>query len=326
MMKSDAIQSARDALPPGRARTPAGWLLPALLLGLAAAPVSAQICAATDPVFLAEGPVSAVSYDPADGSGTITAMGVTFRVTPQTPVSTPTATLSMASFADSTPFPGRSEGGFLGATVIATGCVKFEAAVPVAVADNVFSDVKENVVLGVVTAPLADGAFGANGQPVRLLSDARMPAHPISNAFGFTVTPESVTVGSNIALEGYYGNQDPKALNAWAVELDGGQLADSGPQISIQRYRCTTNIEMRGGIYPATGGACNFGAPLSIALFDGNNNPIPFAAGDLDVIDGVAPSAEFCSYRLRPAVTQCPASVRIELRSSGSKIAEATAP
>lgn len=325
MTKSDSIQCLRDLPPPSLARTRGGLLWPALLLGLTAAPASAQICAVADPVFLAEGPVSAVTYNPADGSGTITAMGVTFRVTPQTPVSTPTAVLNMEKFADPTPFPGRSQGGFLGATVIATGCVKFEAGVPVAVADDVFSDVKENVVLGVVTAPLADGAFGANGQPVKQLTDARMPAHPIANAFGFPVTPESVTVGSNIALEGYYGDQDPKALNVWAVELDGGQLVDSGPQISIQRYRCTNDIELRGGIYPANG-ACTFGAPLSLALFDGNNNPIPFSANDLDVVNGVAPTAEFCSYRLRPAVAQCPAEVRVELRLNGSKIAEAKAP
>lgn len=324
MIKSDPIQVVRELLPPSFARPRAGWLLPALLLG-AAAPASAQICAPTDPVFLAEGPVSAATYNPTDGSGTITAMGVTFRVTPQTPVSTPTAALNMERFADSTPFPGRSQGGFLGATVIATGCVKFEAGVPVAVADDVFSDVSENVVLGVVTAPLVDGSFAANGQPVSLLTDSRMPAHPISNAFGFAVTPESMTVNTNVALEGYYGNQDPKKLNVWAVELDGGQLVDSGPQISIQRYRCTNDIELRGGIYPS-GGACNFGAPLSLALFDGNNNPIPFVAKDLVVTNGIAPAAEFCAYRLRPAVSQCPASVRVELRLNGSKIAEATAP
>jgi hypothetical protein len=301
----------------------------ALLMALAAPGVLAQatpICDAADPVFLAEGPISNVSLDGA-GGGAITAMGVTFQVPAAAPVSTPTAALTLDQFADPTPFPGRSQGGFLGATVIANGCVKINAGVPTAVATDVFSDVAENVVLGVVTAPLTGATFGVDGTPTTLLADARMPAGPIANAFGFEVTPESLAVGANVAVEGYYSNDGSGVLNVWAVEVDGGTLVNAADaQISIQRFRCANDVQVQGGIYLGAGAACTFAAPFSLALFDGAGNPIPFAPGDLDVVNGIAPSVEFCSYRLRTPVAQCPAEVRVELRNNGTPIAEATAP
>jgi hypothetical protein len=313
--------------------TQASCILAGLILGFAAAPASAQICAVTDPVFLAEGPVSAATADGA-GGGTITAMGITFQVTPTTPVASATAALSMAQFAGNgaDPFPGRVQPGFLGATVIATGCVKTGPAGPFAVADDVFSDVKENVMLGVVTAPLVVDAlggrtFGADGTQVKMLTDARMPAGPITNPFGFPIVETSVVAGANVSVEGYFSNDGSNVLHAWAVETDGALTQPATPQISIQRFRCANDIEIRGGIYPTPGSACNFTAPLSLALFDGAGAPIPFdSRTDLDVVNGVAPTADFCSYRLRPAVAQCPAVVTVKLLNGTAVVAEATAP
>jgi hypothetical protein len=302
--------------------------LAALFAAGIASPAISQICDPLEPVFLAEGPVSNV-VDLGSGNGRITAMGVTFQVLPETPIHTPTAALTMTGFADQANFPGRNQSGFLGATVIATGCVKGG----VAVADDVFSDVAENVVLGVVTAPLtgaagdgSGGSLGVNNRNVARLTDARMPAGDIANMFGFPVTPESVTVGTNIAVEGYYG--DDGVLHVWDSEVDGGTLvAPAVPQVSIQRFRCANDIEIRGGIYPLPGGTCNFGAPFSLGLFDGAGVAIPFDADeDLTIVNGIAPAQQFCSYRLRPAVTQCPAEVRIVLLNAGVPVAEATAP
>lgn len=307
----------------------------AIIVAGIASPAMSQICDPLDPVFLAEGPVTSV-VDLNGGNGTITAMGVTFQVLPETPIHTPTAALTMSEFASTAKFPGRTQDGYLGTTVIATGCVKSSGGVPYAVADDVFSDVAENVVLGVVTAPLtgaaADGSggdFGVNNRPVSRLTDPRMPAGPIANPFGFAVVSGSLVVGTPVAVEGYYSNDGSGVLNVWDTEVANGTLAQPNtPQVSIQRFRCANDIEIRGGIYPTPGQACNFGNPYSLALFDGDGNPIPFDAGnDLDVVNGVAgPDEQFCFYRLRPAVTQCPAEVKVELRNAGVPIAEATAP
>lgn len=322
------MQQAQAAKPPCKQT---GFLRRAIFALCAvgmATPALSQICDPLEPVFLAEGPVSNV-VDLGGGNGRITAMGVTFEVRPDTPVSTPTAALTLTQFAAQTNFPGRNQAGFLGATVIATGCVKNG----VAVADDVFSDVAENVVLGVVTAPLtgtagdgSGGTLGVNDRTVSRLTDDRMPAGEIANMFGFAVTPASVAVGTNIAVEGYYGNDG--VLHVWDTEVDGGTLIEpSLPQVSIQRFRCANDVEIRGGIYPVPGAACNFGAPFSLALFDGQGVQIPFDADeDLLVVNGVAPNQQFCSYRLRPTVTQCPAEVRVELRSAGAPVASATAP
>jgi hypothetical protein len=335
MKKQPAVQHTALAATASTGRRPVARLLPALIFGLAASGASAQICSPLDPVFLAEGPVTSV-VDLGGGNGTITAMGVTFQVLPETPIASPTASLTMSQFASTVPFPGRTQGGYLGATVIATGCVKNGANGPYAVADDVFSDVAENVVLGVVTAPLtgtaadgSGGSFGVNNRPVSRLTDARMPAAPVANAFGFPVTPESVAVGAQVAVEGYYSNDGSGVLHVWDTEVAGGTLAaPNTPQVSIQRFRCANTILIRGGIYPTPGQACNFGNPYSLALFDGAGNPIPFDAGkDLDVVNGVpGPDEQFCAYTLRPAVTQCPAEVKVELRNAGVPIAEATAP
>ncbi len=303
----------------------------AVLLAAAGLPALAQVCDPADPPFLAEGPIAAVSSNGGDGTvgGSMTSMGVTFEVLPNANVHTPTATLDMNAFASTQPFPGRTQAGFLGATVQATGCVKTGPNGPIAYADDVFSDVSEHVVLGVVTTAFSGGTFGVNGTTTKLLTDPRMPADPIMNAFGFELAPESLAVGVNASVEGYYANDGSGELHVWAVEVDGGTLADPGThQISIQRFDCGSDLEIRGAIYLTTP-SCSFGAPYSLALF-GDGQQIPLNTNrDVSVTNGVAPNSAFCTYRLRPDLPpggQCPASIKVELRSNGTSVAEATAP
>lgn len=314
-------------------------IVSATLLAYAATPALAQIgpCVATDPPFLAEGPISAVT---ANGlAGTITSMGMTITVPETAPVSTPTAALDMARFADSTPFPGRAEPGFVGGTVIATGCVKTDAnGAHVYLADSVSSDVNENVMLGIVTGlPTVDAEQKVRlevlGTPVELLQDARMPAHHLSNLYGMEIIPESVVPGNEISIEGYYGDTDPKTLHAWAAEVGGGNLVlvSDAPQVSIQRFRCAGDLSLLGGIYfgAAAGPSCNFDRSRhSLRLFNVEaNQQIPFNSADtklLDVIPGVTPDEEFCSYRLDIQPAACPANIRIELLQDGQIIATAS--
>ncbi len=70
-------------------------------------------------VFL-EGRINSI-VDNGDGSGAITVMGVTVNIPAGVPITTATATLTMAQLADPTPMPGRSEPGFVGGTGLIDG-------------------------------------------------------------------------------------------------------------------------------------------------------------------------------------------------------------
>ncbi len=317
----------------------------AALLASAAAPALAQFatCDPTDPPLLAEGPISAVT---ADGfAGTVTSMGILITVPPSAPVHTPTADLDMPRFADPTPFPGRFDDppantqptpGFVGATVTATGCVKRDpqgGTNHVYLADDVSSDVNENVLLGVVTeVPTVDAqtgavTFGVLGTPISMLQDPRMPADPLANAFGLEVVPQTVPVGATAAVEGYYGEDG--VLHVWTAEVGAGDLADPvNPQISIQRYRCAGDLRLQGGLYlgEAGGASCNFTRPeYSMRLYNVEaGQEINFAADELDVLQAAAPDQQFCTYALRTEPPVCPANVRIDMLRNGVVIATAT--
>jgi hypothetical protein len=297
----------------------AAWLLPVVALGLPAGPAAAQevACVLADPVFLAEGPVSAIEYDSESEVGYITSMDVRFLVPPGTPVETPTNPgLGMAGFADETSFPNRTQPGFIGATVQAQGCVKFEGGEPYAVAEHVFSDVNEHVMLGVVTADLVEGKFGVNEQPVHLLADERMPNEGVFNTFGFEVDPASVAQGAAVGIEGYYANDGSGILHVWDVEVAGGTLADTeNPQVSIARFRCGADLEIRGAVYLGTE-TCTLAAPWSLAVFI-ENRAIPTSR--LSTFNGVAPDLEFCTYQAR-SDEECPDEVTVTLLDGGSPV------
>lgn len=314
----------------------------ATLLAWSAAPALAQLgpCVATDPPFLAEGPIEGVSAAANGLSGTVTAMGMVITVPEGTPVYTPTADLDMGKFADETPFPGRSQPGFVGGTVISTGCVKTDGdGNLVLLADDVTSDVSENVLLGVVTAPPASNeapiAFGVLDTTVSVLTDPRMPGKHFNNNFGFEVIPTTVPIGASVAAEGYYGGDN--TLHVWSIEVGGGELKDQvNPQVSIQRFRCDGDLRILGAMYlgdpdgTAPAPACNFSnPPYSIKLYNADaGQEIPFGGRDtLDVLNGIAPDMQFCTYSMRLrsiSDTACPPNVRVDLLQNGTVIASAT--
>src|SRR5438094_6744369 len=88
--------------------------MPESLKLLAVCPPDAQV----KPIL--EGPIDAVN-DHRDGGSTTTVMGIVIQIHEGTPITTPTATLSMAQLTDSTAFPGRSQPGFIGGVAIVNG-------------------------------------------------------------------------------------------------------------------------------------------------------------------------------------------------------------
>lgn len=175
-----------------------------------------------------EGPIDSVRILD-NGTAVMRVMDIRVNIRPGTPITSPTATLTLEQLADPTPLPNRTQAGFVRGTAIVTGTTSSNGVIT---ADNVFVEPAENVVLGVITANDA-GTIQLNGMPVSFLADPRIPAVPLKNAFGFEIIPTSVPPGTAASVEGYYAGE---IFNAFLMEVDGGgQLVNPNPQISILR-------------------------------------------------------------------------------------------
>lgn len=205
-----------------------------------------------------EGPISAITLDNAVTPPVVTVqcMDMTVRFSPGSTASgrekairSPSGKLSLAQLADVTSFPGRSEQGFLGGTLIAEGSVDTDDNPTVLDADFMDVEPAESVLLGVVTRNDSGSPreLEINGVPVSMLTDARLcsnpddPSSPIfQNQFGFPIDPNSIQLGSAEPLpssaEGYFASG---TFHAFLFEYGGtGTLATdptTTPQISIER-------------------------------------------------------------------------------------------
>ncbi len=135
-----------------------------------------SISAVAAPLAL-EGPIDSVIKN-IDGSATVTVMGIVVNVPAGTPISSPTAALSIDQLADPTELPGRAgQPGFTGATAIITG----EATATGNTADDVFVEPAENIVGGVISTDgmgcLTNGC-SISGTPMKRLGDSliQLPA------------------------------------------------------------------------------------------------------------------------------------------------------
>lgn len=193
-----------------------------------------------------EGQISNVVLN-ADGSATITVFDTDFVVQPGVPVATPTKVLAdNAELADPTPFPGRSQPGFIGGTAIIDGLVIDGVATPL----TVFVEPSENVLLGAVTAN-GTGGMVVQNVPVVELNDplGRIPSEGVHNVFGFPVIPATIPVGTGVAAEGYFAGG---SFHYFLIEADAGTLVNAtDPAVSITRARCVAggSLRVQGGAY-----------------------------------------------------------------------------
>lgn len=195
-----------------------------------------------------EGPISAVT-DNGDGTGIITVMGMTIQIPATATITSPTVSLTMDQLADPTPFPGRTQAGFIGGTAIVVGTVD---AVGQLTAQEVFAEPSENVLLGIVTSNAPD-PLTVNNVPITFLSDTRMPAGPALNDLGVEVVVDDLAVGTIASVEGYY---DGSTFQTFLLEAEGAAAAVPTPQVGIVRAQGRTaggRLEVRGGLTGITG-------------------------------------------------------------------------
>ncbi|HAY06115.1 MAG TPA: hypothetical protein DCY26_05600, partial [Hyphomonas sp.] len=225
-----------------------------------------------------EGPLASYVANDAN-SGTMTVMNTKVEVTAETDFVTPTKTrnelwasnarnsanarYNVTNWMRGDSYLGRNPRGVIGATVIVTGVV--DPVTGKVTAQEVFTDVAENVVLGVVSETNCTNATcdnpgdfirgnGPTGPVFIPNKDPRLPANPIVDAGLFELDLQGANLnGAFFAGEGYFSQTAVHPTNAetpteqaivyWAFEL-GDIRADLlknklGREISVLRIRCT---------------------------------------------------------------------------------------
>jgi hypothetical protein len=270
-----------------------------IMMSAAAAAALAGVCATANaqgtvvPLEI-EGPLSLYTATTTT-SGELTVMNSKVLVNSATEFVSPTGARSSILRPNGSPlfnvtqwmrgatYNGQVRPGLIGSTVIVTG--EYDTATGLITASEVFSDISENVVLGVVTdanctTAQCDGTNdyirgnGATGPVFIPNKDPRLTALPITDGglfrLNLTRGAPNALVGTAAAPttfggEGYFsqnkifpiGSPTPQeqALVYWAFELGEARpdlIANPGiPEISSLRIRCTegSRIEVRGFVH-----------------------------------------------------------------------------
>lgn len=298
--RADAVLRRARVLPGLAASIAAG------LLGLAGPVAAAE--------FEVEGILSEVvpAGQSADGFRQIVCNGAKIRIRngTATAITSPTAKLTFVQLRDTTKFPysghsplsGAERTGFIGGTCIVTGNDDtIENGAPVKIADTVFVEIAENVIVGNGRYDSTINGFTILGVPIVPLTDARMgsdktaaglykadstgllvaPSEKESarNEYGFGVNLNTIGVAAPdfSAAEGYLGS-DGK-LYAHTIETSGGDpLYDESsvgtvypvPRASILRAQCRNEagggrdrMEIRGGCLMARNSTGNVTVTLA---------------------------------------------------------------
>lgn len=195
---------------------------------------------------MVEGPITSISLISAT-TLRINAMGVMveFNSASGESIKTPTTELTVQQLADPTPFPGRTQAGFVGGTIIAEG--EFDTDSNLLIAKTIEVEPAETVLMGKLTtvSSAPPVSLAINGVSVEMLTDTRLPSNsdaPSSpqyvNQYGFPIELLDSYVNEEVptSVEGYFvGN----VFHAFLFEFggDGKLVVDPAatPQINIER-------------------------------------------------------------------------------------------
>ena len=212
---------------------------------------AASLAQAQFPVITGiEGKITAPIVSNGAGGATITIMGnVQVNVPPGTPISSPSRTnLTVADLLNQAVFPGRTLPGFQGGTAIVDGLTSDVSGV--VLATNVFVEPAENVLIGAVTGFTTEGNILINNLPCVAGTDSRIPASPPTNDSGFVipVTAASIPVGTEVNVEGYFGDDGLFYYHLLSAVGVGAPTQTLGVAISQATGRLAKfEIDVRGG-------------------------------------------------------------------------------
>lgn len=337
-----------------------------LVMSAACAAAFSGVCAVANAQVLVEieGPVSGYVAD-GGNAGTITVMNNKIAVTSDTAFLTPTQSrdvlfqegarnsldnrYNVTNWMRGDQFQGRRPRGLIGATVIVVGEV--DPVTGIITAQEVFSDVAENVVLGAVSANRCTNAAcdnpgdyirgnGALGPVFVPNKDQRLPANPIVDAGLFELNLENVdlTAGATPTTfggEGYF-SQDPvhptdsaspteEAIVYWAFELGEIRpdllLRPASREVSVLRVRCDVGdrLEVRGWVHQpvdANGNStAGSAAQGTIRVTMNFPNAPSIVVQEADFVPEV--NNAYARYQVRQDVADCAEEVLVEWLLNG---------
>jgi hypothetical protein len=258
--------------------------------------------------LLLEGPISALSANP-DGSGSITVMGVVVDIPAGTPITSPTAALTIVQAADPAPLPGRMQPGFLGGTAIIEG----DSVGGVNTAATLFMEPSENI-LGADVTSVPPAPIAIAGIALAELTDPRIPAGPVMNDFGFEVDPATVPTGVDAVAEGYLSNDGTGVFQYFLLAVaDGTMINAAQTEVSVTRARCIAGANPGDPIELRVLGAVHDPATGSVTIKD-------FGPTTFGTVTAIADISPFGLYSLvlrnNPAFQVCPASVTVEFNGA----------
>lgn len=345
-----------------------------LVMSAACAAAFSGVCAVANAQVLVEieGPVSAYVAD-GSNAGTITVMNNKIAVTSETAFLTPTesrdelfaegqrnsagARYNVTNWMRGDQFQGRRPRGLIGATVIVVGEV--DPVTGVVTAQEVFSDVAENVVLGAISENRCTNAAcdnpgdfirgnGLNGPVFIPNKDPRLPANPIVDAGLFELNLENVDLAAGPAPtpfggEGYF-SQDPVFTNDlggeeqgivyWAFELGDIRpdllLRPNQREVSVLRVRCNVGdrLEVRGWVHQPVDANGNSIAGTAAQGTIRVTMDFPGAPSIVVQEADLVPELNnaYARYQLRQDVADCAEEVLVEWLLNGVPVTSTIAP
>ncbi|MFN3312447.1 MAG: hypothetical protein ACK46Q_03135 [Hyphomonas sp.] len=312
-----------------------------------------------------EGPMSGITVTSPE-TGFITAMGQDIYYDENTAFVTPTSDktqtrrtnangvltnrpLTATLWLRGDNFEGRNRPGFLNGTVTVTGfwdpALNGTGGI---YAEEIFSDISENVILGVITENLCtnptctdpDNFIRGNGSvPFVENKDQRLPSQAIVDAglFELDLTGANL-VGNTFGGEGYYSDAavhprsapTERALVYWDFELGEYRpdllLRANQHEVSVLRIRCNVGdrLEVRGWVHRPINSTLNPAAGIIRATMKFPNRTDVVVSGGTPVADAASP--RYAGYTMRADVPACADDVFVEWVVNGLTVASTTAP
>lgn len=285
--------------------------LSAILSGAAALGLSTSLLAQAPSLGGVEGVISAIVGN-ADGSVTLTVMGMTVVIPPTATVASPSKPLTYAEIVDTTPLAGRTEAGWIGSTAKGTGTTTADGVILI---EDLILEPAENVVIGIITGtqPLT-----VNHMPVEMSTDPRIPASTV-NELGFEIDLAQATVGQSVAIGGHYSGG---VFHAFEIEVTGAPAKNPALQVTSLRAQgrpAKGELQIQGSLSGIAAGAVAPTVRFSNAL---NGSIIGTV---VVVLDPLAPGTATFRYRGRGlAAAQVPATVRMTVLDATGQPTAAT--
>ena len=283
-----------------------------LALGALAAVVSATPASAQF-LFGIEGNANVIASDGLGGVNvTVGGTVLGLKAAPNAPIVTGFGTgPTYANLLNPAPFPGRTQAGFVGSVIKATGAT---SALGVVTVGSI--DIRPGIasIAGVVTANTlgtVGGSISVNGTPCVLNTDARLPLGVLMNDLGLPIAPATAIPGTAALVVGYPANDGTSTFYCMSVEAIGIATNAVGLNIGIER------VASPGGVINVRGGIS--GLPLTLAgtavvnvqIFASGATPLapPVLLGTVATTPGLFAGTRAFTFRTAKALAVVPTTV-----------------